>query len=328
MYPYIITRQYNPSEENVPTFGEQGFFFNEWIHLRQQSTHPIHLLTVFNTETRQAEARCAFFDTDPLARSPAAAPFGSVEFIETLPDAALQTLVRSLSDEAHRAGQTQLIIVNYPHCYAPLQADRLTRLLLQQGFQLTDNQANYFISVTDCPLEAHMHMQERRRLRKGRLAGLTFDHWEAPVISEVIDFWYASRQQQGYELTLPPERLLQLLAQFPERFPVFVVRSKQTIAALSIGVRVRNDILYNFLPVDNLAFRHLSPMVFLLNGLYAYCQDQAIRVLDLGVSLDANRQPKPSLEHFKRNMGAMASPKLIFEKRLNSSCSLNTMSVC
>ena len=316
MSPYIITRQYNPTEENVPAFGEQGFFFNDWTHLRQQSAHPMHLLTVFNTETRQAEARCAFFDTDQLARSPAAAPFGSVEFSESLPDAALQTLVRSLADEAQRAGQTQLRIVNYPHCYAPQQAERLTQLLLGQGFQLTDNHVNYFIPVTDYPLEAHIHVQERRRLRKGRLAGLAFAHWETPVIGEVIDFWYASRQQQGYELTLPPERLRQLLAQFPERFPVFVVRNEQTIAALSIGVRVRTDILYNFLPVDNLSFRHLSPMVFLLTGLYAYCQDQAIRVLDLGVSLDANRKPKPGLEHFKRNMGAITSSKLIFEKQL------------
>ena len=315
MAHYIITRQYNPSEEHVPAF-KQGFFFNDWTHLRQQSTQPLHVLTIYNTETQQADARCAFFDTGQLARSPAAAPFGSIEFAEDLPTTTLQTLVHSLTSDAVRAGQTQLRIVNYPHCYAPQQADRLTQVLLGQGFRLAQSNANYFIPVTDCLLESLMHIQERRRLRKGRAAGLRFEHWERPVISDVVDFWFSSRQKQGYELTLPPERLAQLLEQFPERFLVFAVRSEQELAALSISVRVRNDILYNFLPVDNLAFRSLSPMVFLLDGLYSYCQQQGIRVLDLGVSLDANRQPKPSLERFKQNMGAIASPKLIFEKQL------------
>lgn len=315
MSHYVITRQCNPAEKQVPTF-RQGFLFNEWQHLRQQSSRPLHLLTVFNTESQEAEARCAFFEADRVAKSPASAPFGSIEFTDAIPDSTLQTFIRSLTNQVRRVGYTKLRIVNYPHCYAPRQALRLTQMLQEQGFRLTQSDITFFIAVTDYCLESLMHPQERRRLRKGCLAGLTFEHWKTPDIHQVVDFWLASRQQQGYALTLPPDQLAYLLTKFPDRFPVFTVRSEQSIAALSVGVWVRNDILYNFLPVDNLLFRHLSPMVFLLNGLYRFCQQQAIQILDLGVSLDADRKPKASLERFKQNMGAITSPKLVFEKCL------------
>lgn len=97
---------------------------------------------------------------------------------------------------------------------------------------------------------------------------------------------------------------------------VFTVRDGAQLAALTVAVRVRSDILYNFLPASPLAYRPFSPMVMLLDEVVAYCRRQNIRVLDLGTSLDGDHQPKASLMRFKRNLGAQESPKLIFEKRL------------
>jgi hypothetical protein len=57
-------------------------------------------------------------------------------------------------------------------------------------------------------------------------------------------------------------------------------------------------------------------MVMLINHLYQYSQHEGINVLDLGSSLDANQQLKPSLARFKQNMGAVPSPKLTFEIEL------------
>ncbi|GAB4027621.1 hypothetical protein GCM10028773_59450 [Spirosoma koreense] len=56
-------------------------------------------------------------------------------------------------------------------------------------------------------------------------------------------------------------------------------------------------------------------MVMLLDGLFVYCQQHRIQLLDLGTALDENGQPKPGLMRFKRNVGAQESPKLVFEKR-------------
>jgi hypothetical protein len=57
-------------------------------------------------------------------------------------------------------------------------------------------------------------------------------------------------------------------------------------------------------------------MVLLTDGLWTYCQQQRIELLDLGVSLNSDRTPKPSLTQFKRNLGAQTSAKTTVERTL------------
>lgn len=296
-------------------FFEDGFFFNSPDHLRQQSQDDAHTVTALNRITGRTEARCTFFVEPNGAVSPAAAPFGSVEFIHTLPDAVLSDMLDAIIREAQTTGAPRLRLVNYPDCYAPEQARRLSEHLIGRGFRVTAADPSFFLPVTNNPFENTIDASERRRLRKCRQAGFQFLHECCPNVDEVLSFLLKTRRQQSYTLTLPIERLKHLLGSFPEQFSVFVVKDGPVIAALTVTVRVREDILYNFLPASNPDYHTYSPMVLLTDGLFSYCQRQQIRLLDLGVSLDGNQQPKPSLIRFKRNLGAQESPKLTFEKR-------------
>lgn len=310
---YVITCQ--PHTDTLP-FSQPGFFFNDAAHLGQQSSLPARTLSVLNRLTQQTEARCTFFIDADRAVSPIAAPFGSVEFVPTLPDAVLERLLDALLNEARQTGAPSLRLVNYPHCYAHAQANRLTHHLLRRGFRVTESHPNSFLPITSEPFSAGLDPQERRRLRKCLRAGFRFEHWQKPDVTAVTSFLTEIRQQQGYTLALPTNRLAQLLRQFPEQFVVFAVTDgsgPNNIAAMTVAVRVRPDILYNFLPASSPSYRTYSPAVLLTEGLYMHCQQQGIRLLDLGVSLGSDRQPKPSLIRFKRNLGALESPKLVFE---------------
>lgn len=315
MTPYVIVKQYNPQPDDIPVYAQPGFLFNEGVHLRQQEGG-FHLITALNQVTRQAEARCAFFTRAEQAISPGAAPFGSVEFTNALPEAVLDGLVQTIQTTAQESGLRTLRLVNYPHCYAPEQANRLADTLLAQGFRLIGADQNQFLPVGTDAFERTIDSSERRRLMKCRRAGLRFSQWERPAIADVVAFLQTTRQHQGYRLTIQPERLTRLLATFPDQFPVFVVWDGDTIAALTVAVRVRADILYNFLPASHPDYRTFSPMVMLTDGLFAYCQCHQIRLLDLGISVDNDRRPKLSLMRFKRNLGAQSSMKLVFEKTL------------
>ncbi|CCH55853.1 hypothetical protein BN8_05146 [Fibrisoma limi BUZ 3] len=315
MTPYVIVKQYNPQLWDIPVYAQPGFLFNEGTHLRQQEGG-FHLITALNQVTRQAEARCALFTRAEQVVSPGAAPFGSVEFTKALPEAVLDGLVQTIQETAQESGLRTLRLVNYPHCYAPEQASRLADTLLAQGFRLIGADQNQFLPVGAGSFERAIDPSERRRLMKCRRAGFRFGHWECPAIDEVLSFLQTTRQQQGYRLTIQPERLTHLLATFPDQFPVFAVWDGDCLAALAVAVRVRADILYNFLPASHSDYRTYSPMVMLTDGLFAYCQHHQIRLLDLGISVDSDRQPKLSLMRFKRNLGALDSPKLVFEKAL------------
>jgi hypothetical protein len=315
MDDYTILLQTNPDGSSIPEFYQSGFFFNEPFHLQQQQHGRFHLITAINQITRQAEARCAFFIDSDKAVSPRAAPFGSIEFAENLPDAVLDDFVDTLIKAVRETAAPTLRLVNYPHCYAPRQASHLTEKLFRHGFHLLKSHQNFFLTISNQSFAHLIEPAQRRRLRKCRESGFHVVHQTKPNIAETVRFLAKTRQQQGYQLTICPERLANLLYTFPNQFLVFIVTDGPTLAALTIAVRVRHDILYNFMPASHPDYRTFSPMVMLTDGLFTYCQQQNIRLLDLGVSLDSNQQPKPSLIRFKRNLGALESPKLIFEKR-------------
>lgn len=300
----------------LPVYSEAGFLFNDEAQLRGQDQHTFRLLVAHNPRTQLADARCALFLGDNRAVSPKAAPFGSIEFVETLPDSALNGLLNSLEAEAKRLNVPTLRITNYPQVYAARQAERLVELLRRRGYRVVDQLLNFHIDVSAYPLETRMHASERRRLAKCRRNGFTVGRWPHPNVDEVVRFIQQSRQQQGYALTIAPDRLAQLLRTFPDQYPVFAVWDAQTLVSLAVTVRVRGDILYHFLPADNQQYRSFSPTVLLTHGLYSFCQQQGITLLDLGVCLDSQRLPKPGLMRFKRNLGATTSWKFVLEKPL------------
>ncbi|GAB4056227.1 GNAT family N-acetyltransferase [Spirosoma litoris] len=312
---YRILVQQNPSPLDVPLFYQDGFLFNETAHLWQQNGGQFYLVLAINLATKLVEARCAFFIQGNEAISPAAAPFGSIEFVEALPESVLNEFLNALIEVVRSVDVATLRLVNYPNCYAPEQACLLMNRLIKHGFYLREINPTSFLAIADIPFDRTIIPAERRRLRKCREAGFQFMHWKEPNLHEVLDFLLDTHAQKGYSLTLPPNRLIKLVQGFPEQFAVFVVRNRTELAALTIAVRVRQDILYNFLPASHPDYQAFSPMVMLIDGLVTYCQKQQIRLLDLGVSLDEQRQPKPSLLRFKRNLGAQESPKLIFEKQ-------------
>lgn len=316
MDEHLFQFQHNPPNTVIPEFCQTGFLFNNYNHLRQQYDAGFYLLSALNRTTQQADARCAFFVRDGTALSPIAAPFGSIEFAETLADQVLDAFIYQLIEEARTAGATTLRLVNYPACYAPKQTERLAKKLHEHGFTLFDTHQTFFLPITHSSFESNFVPAERQRLRKCREATFAFSHWQMPDIAEVVNFIREMHQQKGYQLTVQPERLADLLRDFPDEYNVFVVRDGSRLAALTLTIRVRHDILYNFRPISHTGYQQFSPMVMLIAGLFRYCQQQKIHLLDLGAALDASGQPKPSLIRFKRNLGAQESPKFIFQKTL------------
>lgn len=316
MSNYQIVCLHKPSFSDTPAFYQSGFFFNEPEHLSQQGDSVYSLIVAINRQTGQSEARCAFFSESDKVISPAAAPFGSIEFIDTLPDSILDQMISLLIAEAKSTGASVLQLIHYPSCYAPIQTNRLSRKLIDHEFQISRIDQSQYLPITNEPFENQIAPSERRRLRKCREANFQFSCWSSPQPDTLLTIIQNVHQHKGYLPTISYLYLHSLLRTFPDHFSIFTVRNGTDIIALTITVRVRNDILYTFLPVSDPNYNPFSPMVMLTDGLFTYCRQQGVRLLDLGVSLDNNRQPKPSLIRFKQNLGAQESVKLVFDKRL------------
>ena len=303
---------HNPAEEDIPPFFQVPFLFLQPRHLLAQPHRDLFYFALFQQETGVARAHCAFYRQNEWAVSPSAASFGSVEFDGSLTDDELFVFLNAVVDRLREERVRGVQLVNYPDCYAPGQALRLRSLFAEAGFQTVREMVNHHLPVSARPF-APLHTSERRRLKKCHAAGFRSGVWTQPRPDEVYDRLRTFRQHYNYPVALPEDRFQELLERFPDEFIVFGVWDGDTVACLTVGVRVSPTILYNFFPAGNPEYRNFSPSVMLTEAMYEYCQQEGLTMLDLGVSTDHLYQPKPGLIQFKARLGGLESLKTVYE---------------
>jgi len=248
-----------------------------------------------------------------IATSPARASFGSFEMQAQLPFQKLDYFISKIIQFVKSQGIDGLQIKQFPDCYAPAAAQLMADALGQNGFEVVFQAQNQHLDVSNLPFEAHLHPSEKRRLRKCLRAGFGFEEWPNPDLPTAFGFIEQNRRDLGYPMTFDFATMAEWFALFPDNYRVFCVKDQHQIAALTLAVRLGSGVLYNFCPADRLQYRSYSPTVLLNAGLYHYCQQNQLGILDLGVSTDTNGQQKASLVRFKRNLGAQTSQKVVFK---------------
>lgn len=293
------------------------WLFNTPLHVTHQKASKVYTFVLIDSDT-QSEAHGIFhlFVQDTKGVSPYRASFGSFEVAEYVSHADFSEWLISIELFAQNKGISDLEIKHYPNCYNPARSTFVRRGLLRHGFEITQSIDNQFIEIKETDFERGLHASERRRLRKCMRASFRFEEWRNPSTQAVYEFIRHNRQLLGYSLSFSFEQLEMWLEVFPANFRVFCVKDVDTIASLTLTVRVGEKVLYNFCPADNLSYRNYSPAVLLNKGLYEYAKNEGIIVLDLGISIDSEGKTKPSLKRFKHNLGAKDSEKYIFYKHI------------
>ena len=291
------------------------FIFNTAAHLRTQNTgEPLFSFRLTKNEGSDFGAEIHFFVENNRAVSLRHASFGSVDWCGDVHEEGLTFLIECVNNFAKEQKWASVEIRNFPHCYAPKTAERIEQILLARDFYTSKTQINHHISVSETPFQLLLGSANRRRLRKCQRAGFSFEQLRDISPQQVYDFIAASRARQRYKMTLDLPQLARLMTDFPQHFLVFCVKDQQTIASLTLAVRVNEQILYNFCPADNLDYRTYSPAVMLTEGLFEFAQHHEISILDLGISVDALGNPKPTLIKFKENLGGISSEKWTFKR--------------
>lgn len=242
------------------------------------------------------------------------APFGGIEFGPEVPFRALVEMLNLVEAWGRRQHLTRLTLKMPPSSYQAHSFQTLVNVYKQCNFEVAHRYTNHHLAVDAQPFESHISSAERRRLRKCRRAGFVTKLWTTPDPARVFDFLSESRKSQGYAVPLDFSTLKKLLTILGDSVLVFTVKDNQNLVSLTLAIRVNPTIMYNFCPADDLRYRSYSPTVLLNAALYEYAQQEGIRLIDLGVSIDHFGNEKPSLIRFKENLGGKRSIKLTYEK--------------
>ncbi len=207
----------------------------------------------------------------------------------------------------------QKVIIRQPPAYYNSFIDH--SWLESAGYKLKLNDVNQYIPLTD-HLENNLHKMEFRKLNNAEKEGLLFSHDPVSALEEIHSFIAFCRSDVGLTVNITLEKLKSLFAAFPTCYDLYSIRRNNEILAACVVSRPLPDIYYYYLPATHPDHKSKSPMVLLLVSLMEGMRSKGAGILDLGLSsIDGKKQS--GLHAFKKRMGALDTPSLVFEKDLS-----------
>jgi hypothetical protein len=293
----------------------KAYIFHDERHLKLQAESGWRSFYILNQKHKTIVGIVHVHINGQVAVSPLKASFGSFMWNVTLHAEILFRFIGFVEDSLKSLGVTSVTYTNPPTDYQSGQQQLLQVLLSNAGYRIQVAEAGALISVSNESLETKMDDWEVRKLKQAREAEFIFAAATVNPVDEIFQFILNARKEKGYSLSMTQVMMERTVEVFPNEFVFFEVMKGYERAAASIAIRVADDILYNFYSAHHSRFDAWSPVVMLIEGMYGWCQQQGIKLLDLGTSaLDS--QPNFSLLDFKLRLGAHPTAKLTFVKDL------------
>jgi uncharacterized membrane protein YkvA (DUF1232 family) len=292
------------------------FFYNTPSFFKAQKlTNGLHYAE-FSADGNTVLAHFHLFVKEKAGLSPLQAPFGSIEFDESLGEAGLDLFIKKILTDAKARSLEKICITSYPDCYQYDKSLLLQRVLLSNGFRIRYSDLNYHFPVTsELEFKQLLHRGERWKLNRCKREGLEFHQVEMPDLNQWFTFIKNSRERKNYPISLTRHDFVHQIQANPDRYRFFGVFDDARIVALAVTVVVNKDIIYTFYTADLLEYRKWSPVVMLHEGIYQHCQQHNIKLLDLGTSSKYG-VINEGVSVFKSSMGAIPCFKHTFECQL------------
>ncbi len=270
---------------------------------------------IVNSENQEIAASIHFQIKEDTASSIITAPFGSISLFHEVDFDTLSDFMNYIETHLRLKGVRKIKIKHYPGIYHPLAYDKVISVLALNGYRVSIIDINQIIEITNNPFGSIIHPMEQRNLNKTKKEGIIFtehQNTEAEMVFNAID---AFRKARGIPVNIESDSLIKLADMFPQNYKLFSVSMKNEMVAATVCVKVKDSILYNFLPAHNSSFNMYSPMVFLMEKIYQYTLENEIKFIDLGVS-SINNNPQRGLIRFKERLGSTSVSKLSFLKEI------------
>lgn len=313
MASYQLRKELGRKTEVVYT----GYVYSESSFLETNNSLQKRHFYWVDVDTDRAYAHVAFSIADDIAFSPHRLPFGGVELSQELSQPEVLEFLRQVEKSLQNDGVTGIRIHQAPNAY--YDHSLISDSLIDLGYEIIQNRVFHTIAVDESDLYGRMHKMEHRKIKKCIEGGAVFK--EVKRGKKEVFQWINRFRELDYK---PPSMswadLEDTNSLNPKMYRVFGVYMDEFMLAATVVVMVNDEAVYHFMPASHVEFRHyrkLSPMVFLVQNLYKWCQDNSIKLLDLGTSY-VDMKMKTSLAKFKENIGGKPTEALSWQKTLSS----------
>lgn len=293
---------------------EASLFNTEGYRLLQSAENWVSFY-VLNDRDFLIEGHVHFHLRNDVARSIIQSPFGGIEFSNKLTTKTLFQFIEFFSSRLQGMNCNSMIIINSPLAYNPGHLAIAETFLLNAGFSVMTAELGSIIPISEKSFEEILHPRKKRKLAQSSEANFQLKRLAADSLNEVYHFIESHRKEKAYTLSVSLEHLQSSFARLPDAYTLFGVYHESKLVAASVAVRVSKEILYHFISDHVRKIGEARPALLLMRGIYRYCQEHKIKLLDLGTSA-ADGMPNFKLIKFKSELGGVSTPKLTLVKRL------------
>jgi hypothetical protein len=250
------------------------------------------------------------------ALSPSKAPFGGFSLSDALSSQSISFFIFEVLRKLKLHPISTINIKLAPENYS----ERL-RVLSENlgfgGFSKTQKLVYHAIGIDSNAFESKIAEMEHRKLKKCNNEGFRFEMLPQNALHDVFQFVKTHRDEKGYDFSMDWTSLKMADQAMPKTYLPVAVYDQDKMIAATIAIRASEDVLYNFSPAHDWDYNAFSPVVFLTEGLYQYCQINKIAFLDLGTSYIDNAINE-GLTNFKSHLGAQTFFSHSYRKILSS----------
>jgi len=294
--------------------GPTKYLFNHPAHLQLQSATGWHVFEYREAKTHKVCARFFFHLKKGEARSPLRAPFGSIELYRKLNVDQITDFVSQVNDHLNKLGVKKIVVRNAPELYHEKNSELFKEVFIKAGFEVTE-EVSSIILLDKKPFNQKIKISERQKLKKATSA-FHFSKVNKTKLNELYKFIASCREERQQSLSMTLIELKKLVNSFPNRLLFFKVGTETETTAAAIVIRVSKDVLYTFYYAHAKEHNRISPVVFLISGIYDFAEQHKYKMIDLGTSMTEGQINK-SLLHFKKSIGAVTNKKITFTKVLS-----------
>ena len=309
--PYQLIISHNFNHTPTEPFNFQRYFFNEIEHLQhQRGENDCYSFYWQNMDNELIECRFSVIIQNKIAYSPLRATCGGIEFNQQILDENLFDFLKKSIAYLCTYNLKKIIINFYPESYVSKNQNRiLEKCLSRLHFQVKFSEQNYDITVTNKSFyETVKSPRAKQLLKKSSKNGFIFQEEIHPNFPKIHSFIEHSRKRKNRPMTMTSEQLKEHFEKFPKNFQLFSVTHANLIVSVGVTIKINEDILYTFYLADDEKYLKDSPTTFLLSGIYNYCQEQKLGILDMGISTEKGILNE-GLTYFKKSLGAKLSEK-------------------
>lgn len=261
-------------------------------------------------------AEVHFLISGDQALSRPAAPFGAISFDGTLPLAELQRFIQAMERALQDLACRTITLVHPPTPYQQ-HADVMLALLQDAGYRQTATELAALIPVTEAPFDSRLHAWESRKLRQAKQAAMRCGRIPNDQGAQVYRFLQRCREERSQKLSMTEEQILELIRCCPDAIRLYTAEQENSLAAAVLAVHDHPDILYTFYYGHAAALDEISPVVRLMEHVYADCAASGISLLNLGTSTVNGATYLPLLQ-FKLHLGAIPARKVTVTKTIGT----------